>query len=103
MVNILFVETRRPGTPPGRYFPNDCAQLFRISGQLYTNSLTFQSIQHSGGDEGIRTPGLRRAKSALSQLSYIPSSTGVVGLTGFEPVTPALTAQGSNRLSYRPA
>jgi hypothetical protein len=24
------------------------------------------------GDEGIRTPGLRRAKAALSQLSYIP-------------------------------
>ena len=25
-----------------------------------------------GGDEGIRTPGLRLAKAALSQLSYIP-------------------------------
>ena len=24
------------------------------------------------GDEGIRTPGLRLAKAALSQLSYIP-------------------------------
>ena len=24
------------------------------------------------GDEGIRTPDLRRAKAALSQLSYIP-------------------------------
>jgi hypothetical protein len=26
----------------------------------------------SCGDEEIRTPGLRRAKAALSQLSYIP-------------------------------
>ncbi len=27
------------------------------------------------GDEGIRTPDLRRAKAALSQLSYIPEFT----------------------------
>ncbi len=27
-----------------------------------------------GGDEGIRTPGLRLAKAALSQLSYIPKA-----------------------------
>ncbi len=53
------------------------------------------------GDEGIRTPGLRLAKAALSQLSYIPVLGGV-GLTGFEPVTPALSAQCSNQLSYRP-
>ena len=26
----------------------------------------------NGGDRGIRTPGLLRAKQALSQLSYIP-------------------------------
>ena len=28
------------------------------------------------GDEGTRTPGLRLAKAALSQLSYIPVSGG---------------------------
>jgi hypothetical protein len=27
---------------------------------------------HESGDEGTRTPGLRLAKAALSQLSYIP-------------------------------
>jgi hypothetical protein len=27
---------------------------------------------------------------------------GLVGLTGFEPVTPALSAQCSNQLSYKP-
>ena len=53
------------------------------------------------GDEGTRTPGLCLAKAALSQLSYIPF-LGVVGLTGFEPVTPALSAQCSNQLSYKP-
>ena len=43
-----------------------------------------------GGDEGIRTPGLRLAKAALSQLSYIPRKvwwafhpTGVSGLPEF--------------------
>ena len=101
MFNILLVETRRPGTSPGRYFPNDYAFLFRLSGRSYPNTLTFRSCL--SGDEGIRTPGLRRAKAALSQLSYIPSCIGVVGLTGFEPVTPALSAQCSNQLSYRPA
>ena len=57
------------------------------------------------GDEGARTPGLRLAKAALSQLSYIPGLKVIreVGLTGFEPVTPALSAQCSNQLSYRPS
>ena len=30
----------------------------------------------SNGDEGTRTPDLLRAREALSQLSYIPSSDG---------------------------
>src|SRR5579859_3931221 len=30
--------------------------------------------EHPGGDEGIRTPDLRRAKAALFQLSYVPVS-----------------------------
>ena len=56
-----------------------------------------------GGDDGTRTRDIRLAKAALSQLSYIPERTAkVVGLTGFEPVTPALSAQCSNQLSYKP-
>ena len=54
------------------------------------------------GDDGTRTHDLRLAKALLSQLSYIPRFAGSVGLTGFEPVTPALSAQCSNQLSYRP-
>ena len=74
----------------------------------------------SGGDEGARTLGLRLAKPALSQLSYIPiclsnnrpsgdsASAGavihnrVVGLTRFELVTSRLSAGRSDQLSYRP-
>jgi hypothetical protein len=60
-------------------------------------------LHAASGDEGTRTPDFRLAKAALSQLSYIPIIfPGVVGLTGFEPVTPALSAQCSNQLSYRP-
>ena len=75
-----------------------------------------------GGDEGARTLGLRLAKPALSQLSYIPvcdtsrnnrpsgdsASAGavihkeVVGLTRFELVTSRLSAGRSDQLSYRP-
>ena len=33
----------------------------------------FQALKRANGDEETRTPDLRRAKAALSQLSYIPS------------------------------
>ncbi len=78
-----------------------------------------------GGDEGIRTPGLRLAKAALSQLSYIPKAKiafggplvprvfagstpagcqaslncRLVGLPGFEPGTFPLSEERSNQLS----
>ena len=51
------------------------------------------------GDEGIRTPDLRRAKAALSQLSYIPGLSGIVGLSGLEPETLPLSEARSNQLS----
>ena len=65
-------------------------------------SSTFLPNHALSGDEGTRTPDPRLAKAVLSQLSYIPIRGGV-GLTGFEPVTPALSAQCSNQLSYRPS
>ena len=36
------------------------------------------------GDEEARTPGLRRAKAALSQLSYIPFSSYELRMTSYE-------------------
>ena len=50
-----------------------------------------------GGDEGIRTPDLRRAKAALYQLSYVPE--WVMGLPGLEPGTSVLSGLRSNHLS----
>ena len=71
-----------------------------------------------GGGEEDRTPDLMLAKHALSQLSYTPkkfhrkiwlcheperSEWFVVGSEGFEPSTPALSAQCSDHLSYEPS
>ena len=60
------------------------------------------SYYFSGGDKRVRTADLRSASAALSQLSYIPIQSYLVGITGLEPVTPALSAQCSNHLSYTP-
>ena len=54
------------------------------------------------GAEGIRTPDLRRAKAALSQLSYGPARRRV-GQPGIEPGTSVLSGLRSSRLSYWPA
>ena len=51
------------------------------------------------GDEGTRTPDLRRAKAALSQLSYIPFLPHGMGLSGLEPETSPLSEERSNQLS----
>jgi hypothetical protein len=61
-----------------------------------------------GGDNRARTGNLRRARAALSQLSYIPESleslsTNLVGLDRFELSTSRLSGVRSNQLSYRPA
>ena len=64
-----------------------------------------------GGADRDRTGDLRRAKPALSQLSYSPSPLRsarisrpeiLVGLSGFEPLTSRLSGVRSNQLSYRP-
>jgi hypothetical protein len=54
----------------------------------------------NGGAEEDRTPDPLLAKQVLSQLSYSPIK--LVGPRGFEPLTPALSAQCSNQLSYGP-
>ena len=53
------------------------------------------------GADGARTRGLRLAKPALSQLSYIPD-TLQMGVLGFEPRTSALSELRSSQLSYTP-
>jgi hypothetical protein len=54
-----------------------------------------------GGDEETRTPDPLLAKEMLCQLSYVPSprARNVVGVSGLEPETSALSGQCSNQLS----
>jgi hypothetical protein len=76
-------------------------------------------ITKYGGAEEDRTPDPLLAKQVLSQLSYSPKlpltqifksgkprcshhNPFMVGPSGFEPLTPALSARCSNHLSYRP-
>ena len=54
----------------------------------------------SGGDEETRTPDPLLAKEMLYQLSYVPDVRWVmVGVSGLEPETSALSGQCSNQLS----
>ena len=52
----------------------------------------------AGGAEGTRTPDIRLAKAALSQLSYGPG-WALVGHSGLEPETSVLSGLRSNQLS----
>ena len=52
-----------------------------------------------GGDEETRTPDPLLAKEMLCQLSYVPLPGSVVGVSGLEPETSALSGQCSNQLS----
>ena len=109
MVNIQLVKTKRPGTPPGR-LSQTIVHYYLISRVNFIQIVLPFSYSDLSGDEGARTPGLRLAKAALSQLSYIPRWSRrcarlawfVVGLSGLEPLASALSAQRSNHLSYRP-
>ena len=52
-----------------------------------------------GGDEETRTPDPLLAKEMLCQLSYVPGLGWMVGVSGLEPETSALSGQCSNQLS----
>ena len=60
------------------------------------------SDRQGGGDEETRTPDPLLAKEMLFQLSYVPAGCDggrVVGVSGLEPETSALSGQCSNQLS----
>ena len=97
-------DTQRPGSPPGRQslavlLVYELLFLVTDPHQQLLELLLLLAFRASG-DEGIRTPGLCRARAALSQLSYIPrQSTRGVGLSGLEPETSPLSEARSNQLS----
>ena len=57
------------------------------------------AVGRGGGDEETRTPDPLLAKEMLYQLSYVPAPEWMVGVSGLEPETSALSGQCSNQLS----
>ena len=59
------------------------------------------AVVEGGGDEETRTPDPLLAKEMLCQLSYVPGGRVMllVGVSGLEPETSALSGQCSNQLS----
>jgi hypothetical protein len=66
-------------------------------------SRRWSELGRDGGDEETRTPDPLLAKEMLCQLSYVPGPPiapgKVVGVSGLEPETSALSGQCSNQLS----
>ena len=93
------VAPARQDVPAG----TSCSSFYRFrwsrTGRS-SSSLNCQCADRSGA-AGARTPNLRRARAALSQLSYDPRF-GPVGAPGLEPGTSALSGPRSNQLSYAP-
>jgi hypothetical protein len=68
----------------------------------WSRALRFAALAgKAGGDEETRTPDPLLAKETLCQLSYVPrpSAWVMVGVSGLEPETSALSGQCSNQLS----
>ena len=72
----LVKETARHFAGPKKPFEN--ALLFGQFSALAAKTVVLAGLFTAllSGDEGIRTPGLRLAKAALSHLSYIPGLGG---------------------------
>jgi hypothetical protein len=107
---ILFfqaVDTKRPGTHRRvAKRPNflRCIFGFYVSVPFNKFFLTPTILSRTQWRWRDLNPRPSPCKGAALPLSYIPRTClGLVGLTGFEPVTPALSAQCSNQLSYKPA
>ena len=82
---------------------NDISKMYDLPGTIYELRRFRNSNRHSSL---INKPYFHCGFRALSHAVYLiinrSALTIKVGLSGLEPLTPALSAQCSNRLSYRP-
>ena len=82
----------RPGVHPESSVLGEC-------GLAQERILRYLIPELVGGDEETRTPDPLLAKEMLCQLSYVPLPGWMVGVSGLEPETSALSGQCSNQLS----
>jgi hypothetical protein len=93
--------SRGRSTRHGVFLRRRHCPTFRLSGTAGRWRLIALEFA-AGGADRARTGDPLVANQVLSQLSYSPSSSGLVGLSGFEPLTSRLSAVRSSQLSYRP-
>ena len=88
---------------PGGVVPGLRPGAIRYAVPGYPGPEEFLRLIGVGGDEETRTPDPLLAKEMLFQLSYVPvlllEARGMVGVSGLEPETSALSGQCSNQLS----
>ena len=103
---ILFSRHKATRLPAGSHC-DLCGKAFLTLFFHFAFCQLHSPSTNSGGDDGTRTRGIRLAKAALSQLSYIPVLAALlifpvrvlVGLSGLEPETSPLSEARSNQLS----
>ena len=93
-------DERIPGASCGRW-RSDSDAVGIVAARLGVRPSPDQP--RCGGDEETRTPDPLLAKEMLCQLSYVPRDERrcweMVGVSGLEPETSALSGQCSNQLS----
>ena len=67
-------KKNRPGTQVG-FAPPEYQHILAVNTHYRNGQMHLIRPKRAGGDEGTRTPGLLRAREALSHLSYIPAPT----------------------------
>jgi hypothetical protein len=99
--NTLIKGSTGPGLRAA-YRAGDQGRVSRVRPELFVLcSFPFDAGGSGGGDEETRTPDPLLAKEMLYRLSYVPLRRRVVmvGVSGLEPETSALSGQCSNQLS----
>src|SRR5471032_3061835 len=99
VISLLFVQLLTPQRPRSSALLPRRLSLYCLLAHMQLSKNSSESL---GGADRDRTDDIQLAKLALSQLSYGPASSWLVGLDRFELSTPRLSSVCSNQLSYRP-
>jgi hypothetical protein len=106
--SLSAVDERMPGTlRVSRVLPELFSSGVVLPDSVVDPPTLSACIARGGGDEETRTPDPLLAKEMLCRLSYVPAPAGrtfrtdrtMVGVSGLEPETSALSGQCSNQLS----
>ena len=77
-LSYLFFKTQGDPATSRVAIAISCGKAFSSLNFLFAFCQLHSPSTNSGGDDGTRTRGIRLAKAALSQLSYIPVLAGLL-------------------------